>query len=106
HRSAKLDFIGVEDGQVRYDLSYADGRQETVLVEKALISVGRTPNVMDLGLEHTGIDRDPVNGNILVNGTSTSLPNIHVVGDATASNMLVNLGEMEGRHVVERIWSG
>jgi dihydrolipoamide dehydrogenase len=34
------------------------------------------------------------------------VPHIHVVGDATGSNMLVNLGEMEGRHAVERIWAG
>lgn len=106
HRSAKLERIAVEDGQVAYDLSYTDGRKETVHVEKALLSVGRTPNLEGLGLEHTGIERDPANGLLRVNDTRTSLHNIHVVGDATATNMLVNLGEMEGRHAVERIWAG
>lgn len=106
HRSAKLDRIAVEDGQVRYDLSYADGRKETVRVEKALLSVGRCPNVEGLGLELAGVETDPATGTIRVNDTSTSRPNVHVVGDATASNMLVNLGEMEGRHAVERIWAG
>ncbi|HNR54046.1 MAG TPA: NAD(P)/FAD-dependent oxidoreductase [Flavobacteriales bacterium] len=106
HRSAKLEHIAVEDGAVRYDLSYTDGRVETVRVEKALLSVGRTPNIEGLGLEHTGILRDATTGLIQVSDTRTSVPNIHVVGDATATNMLVNLGEMEGRHAVERIWQG
>ncbi|HPF89193.1 MAG TPA: NAD(P)/FAD-dependent oxidoreductase [Flavobacteriales bacterium] len=106
HRSAKLEHIAVEDGAVRYDLSYTDGRVETVRVEKALLSVGRTPNIEGLGLEHTGIHRDATTGLIRVNDTRTSASNIHVVGDATATNMLVNLGEMEGRHAVERIWQG
>lgn len=106
HRSAKLEHIAVEDGAVRYDLSYTDGRVETVRVEKALLSVGRTPNIEGLGLEHTGILRDATTGLIQVSDTRTSVSNIHVVGDATATNMLVNLGEMEGRHAVERIWQG
>lgn len=106
HRSAKLDRIAVVNGLVRYDLSYADGRQETVEVEKALLSVGRCPNVEGLGLDHVGVAVNPANGSIVVNDTRTSQPHIHVVGDATATNMLVNLGEMEGRHAVERIWAG
>ena len=106
HRSAKLDRIAVVNGEVEYALSYADGRTESVRVEKALLSVGRTPNVEGLGLEHASVGTDPVTGLIRVNDTMTSQPHIHVVGDATATNMLVNLGEMEGRHAVERIWAG
>jgi dihydrolipoamide dehydrogenase len=106
HRSAKLERLLVENGQVRYDLSYADGRSETLHVEKALLSVGRIPNVEGLGLEHAGVEVDPSNGLIRVHDTRTSQPHVHVVGDATATNMLVNLGEMEGRHAVERIWAG
>jgi len=106
HRSAKLERIAIINGEVEYELVYADGRNEVVRVEKALLSVGRTPNVEGLGLELAGVSTDPINGSIQVNDTSTSRPNIHVVGDATAANMLVNLGEMEGRHAVERIWAG
>lgn len=106
HRSAKLDHIAVVNGEVEYTLSYADGRSEMVRVEKALLSVGRTPNVEGLGLEHAGVATDPTNGLIRVTDTRTSQPHVHVVGDATATNMLVNLGEMEGRHAVEHIWAG
>ncbi len=106
HRSAKLENIEVVGGEVEYQLSYPDGRTESVRVEKALLSVGRMPNVEGLGLDRAGVSTDAKTGLIHVNGTRTSQPHIHVVGDATASNMLVNLGEMEGRHTIERIWTG
>jgi dihydrolipoamide dehydrogenase len=104
HRSAKLERIAVVNDHVEYLLSYPDGRTETVQVEKALLSVGRIPNLQGLGLETTGMDMDPARNIPLIKGTDTSVPHIHVVGDATGSNMLVNLGEMQGRHVVSRIW--
>jgi dihydrolipoamide dehydrogenase len=91
---------------VEYTLSNADGRTETVQVEKALLSVGRMANLDGLGLELTGLHLDPATGLVSVEDTSTAQPHIHIVGDATGSNMLVNLGEMEGRHAVERIWAG
>lgn len=106
HRSATLDRIQVVDQEVEYSLSYADGRTETVRVEKALLSVGRVANLGGLGLEQAGLPIDPKSGLIAVNDTSTAVPHVHVVGDATGTNMLVNLGEMEGRHAVERIWAG
>jgi len=105
HRSAKLDRIEVIGNEVEYAISYPDGRTEIVRVEKALLSVGRTPNVEKLGLDQASVATDPRTGAIVADGTRTSQPGIHVVGDATATNMLVNLGEMEGRHVVERIWA-
>lgn len=104
HRSAKLEHIHVVNGQVEYLLSYPDGRSEMVQVEKALISVGRIPNTLNLGLENAGVGLDPVTGSPNITGTDTSVAHIHVVGDATGSNMLVNLGEMQGRHVVSRAW--
>ncbi len=104
HRSAKLERIAVVDGEVEYHLSYPDGHQETVRVEKALLSVGRVPNLEGLGLAQAGIVLDPIKGTPVLVGSNTSVPHIHVVGDATGSNMLVNLGEMQGRHVVSRIW--
>ena len=105
HKSAKLERIERRDDHVEYELSYADGRRETVQVETALLSVGRAPNLDGIGLECSGVERDPKTGTVLVNDTRTSVPHIYIVGDATATNMLVNLGELEGRHAVERIWN-
>lgn len=102
HRSAKLEHIAVVDGQVEYILSYPDGRTETVTVEKALLSVGRTPVIHGLGLETAGVVFDPQRGAPVLQGNQTSVPHIHIVGDATGSNMLVNLGEMQARYVVAK----
>lgn len=108
HRQAKLESIApiapdACGNEVEYALSYPDGRRETVRVEKALLSVGRVANTATLDLAAAGVRTDPKSGNIVVDGTATSAPHIHAVGDATGTNMLVNLGEMEGRHAVERI---
>lgn len=106
HRQARLEKIATVNGEVEYRLSYSDGRTETVRVEKALLSVGRTANVESLGLVEAGVNSDPKSGNIVVNDTRTSQAHIHVVGDASGTNMLVNLGEMEGRHAVEQLCNG
>ena len=103
HRSAKLERIEAFPHGVEYELSYPDGRTESVTVEKALLSVGRIPNIDRLGLREAGVELDVKTGNIIVDDTRTSQPHIYAVGDATGQNMLVNLGEMEGRHAVERI---
>ncbi|MBL0127323.1 MAG: NAD(P)/FAD-dependent oxidoreductase [Flavobacteriales bacterium] len=101
HRQAQLERIANVDGEVEYHLSYPDGHTETVRVEKALISVGRVANTGSLDLAAAGVRTDPKTGNIVVTDTRTTMPHIHAVGDATGKNMLVNLGEMEGRHAVE-----
>jgi dihydrolipoamide dehydrogenase len=103
HHGARLERMVAVPGGVEYTLSYADGRRETVTVERAMLSVGRIPNIEDIGLEHTGVRMDTTRGLIAVDDTRTSVPHIRVVGDATGSNMLVNLGELEGRHAAEAI---
>lgn len=103
HRGARLERMTALPDGVEYTLAYADGRTETVVVERALLSVGRVPNLEDIGLEHIGVRMDTAKGLIAVEDTRTSVPHIHVVGDATGTNMLVNLGELEGRHAAEAI---
>jgi dihydrolipoamide dehydrogenase len=103
HRNAKLDRIEALPHGVDYTISFPDGCTEQVTVDKALVSVGRVPNIEGLDLHLAGVDLDARTGNIIVDDTRTSRSHIYAVGDATGTNMLVNLGEMEGRHAVERI---
>jgi len=105
HHNAKLERLTVLDdgppgGRVAYELSYPDGRRETLHVSKALLSIGRLANTDRIGLELAGVDMDD-RGQPILKGTATSVAHIHMVGDATGGNMLVNLGESEGRHAVE-----
>ena len=103
HRGSSLEKMSIVDGQVEYVLNYQDGRHETYTVDKALISVGRVSNHENLGLEAAGVllnDR----GCIDDEHTRSNVPNIYAVGDFTADISLVNVGELEGRHAVERMF--
>ena len=103
HHGSSLESMEIENGQVKYVLTYEDGRKEVHYVEKALVSVGRIPNIEGLGLEEVGVKMGP-RSNIIDDDTQTTVPHIYAVGDLTADICLVNVGELEGRHAVERIY--
>lgn len=102
HRNSKLIRMEIKNGRVEYELEYTDGVNEIFNVEKALVSVGRIPNLEDLWE-----DKVPINiskRGIEDNDTQTNISNIYAVGDLTADISLVNVGELEGRYAVERIF--
>lgn len=102
HRNSKLVDMKVENDKVVYTLEYNDGSKEIFLVEKALVSVGRVPCYENLFDESLGIEID--NRGIINDLTKTSVDNIFAVGDITADISLVNVGELEGRYAIERIF--
>lgn len=102
HRNSRLIELRVVDGEVEYQLEYNNGRKELFHVEKALVSIGRVPNYENLGLEKLGVKMDA--RGIVDELTQTSISNIYAVGDITADIALVNVGELEGRYAVERIF--
>jgi len=102
HRNSRLVRMEVKHERVEYELEYNDGSMEIFNVEKALVAVGRTPNYEDLW-------EDAVNISISKRGiedkdTQTNVSNIYAVGDITADISLVNVGELEGRYAVEKIF--
>lgn len=103
HRNSKLVRMEVKNNQVEYELQYNDGHNEVFQVERALVSVGRVVNVEGLGLEDVGVELLE-NGTVKNDDSQTTVPNIYAVGDLTADISLVNVGEMEGRHAVEKIF--
>ncbi len=102
HRNSKLVDMRVENQMVVYTLEYTDGSKEVFKVEKALVSVGRVPNYHGLIDESLGVKMD--GRGIIDDRTQTSVPNIYAVGDITADISLVNVGELEGRYAIERIY--
>jgi dihydrolipoamide dehydrogenase len=42
---------------------------------------------------------------VIANDTQTTVPHIYAAGDATEDVALVNVGEIEGRHAIERLYS-
>ncbi len=103
HRNSQLVRMDIVDGKVEYELEYDDGRKSIFHVEKALVSVGRVPNYENLW-EDGQVDVALTNRGIEDNDTQTSVSNIYAVGDITADIALVNVGELEGRYAVEKIF--
>ncbi len=102
HRNSRLISMEIVHGEVNYTLEYDDGSKEVFRVEKALVSVGRVPNYEDLFDESVGVKLDE--RGIIDDLTSTSVDNIYAVGDITADISLVNVGELEGRYAIEKIY--
>ncbi len=102
HRNSRLIGMKTINNRVEYELEYTDGSRETFNVEKALVSVGRIANLEDLWDDKVGIDISK--RGIDNNDTQTNVPNVYAVGDLTADISLVNVGELEGRYAVERIF--
>lgn len=104
HRQAKLIAMQrLPTGMVEYTIEHATGGRETIVVEKALISVGRVPNTESLDLDKAGVQLHQPGGHIVDEDTRTSVSHIYAVGDVTLDIALVNVGEIEGRHAAERI---
>ena len=103
HHNSKLVDMKIVDGRVAYELKYTDGHREKFNVEKALVSVGRVPNIEGLWNENVNIKISK--RGIESNETQTNIPNIYAVGDITADTALVNVAEEEGRFAIEKMYS-
>jgi dihydrolipoamide dehydrogenase len=96
HGSSNLKRMEVVDGEVEYELVHQDGSTEVIRVEKALLSVGRVPNVESLNLENAGVQM--------------SRRGLHIEDIDTQTNIsghlaLVNVGEREARHAVVKMFA-
>lgn len=86
--------------QIKVELQ-TDGKHVTELYDRVLVSVGRTPNCEDLGLENTKATRDE-KGFIKVNERQqTGDPAIYAIGDVTGGLMLAHKAAKEARIAVE-----
>lgn len=103
HHGASLKRMEVINGRVEYELEYKSGTKELITVDKALISIGRVPNVENIGLENAGVNLNE-RGSIWDDDTQTNISNIFVAGDVTTEVALVNVGEREARHAVVRMF--
>ena len=63
-------------GEVEYELKYIDGSTEVIRVEKALLSIGRIPNIESLNIEKAGVKMSKRGVHIGDDDTRTNIPNI------------------------------
>ena len=78
-----------------------NSKEETIEVDKVLVSVGRKPYTDGLNLQKIGIKKDS-KGTIEVNNKfQTSVSNIYAIGDVIKGPMLAHKAEEEGIAVAE-----
>lgn len=101
---------GVKIGEVKataksVTVSYTDaaGAEHKLVVDKLIVSIGRTPNVDGLGVETVGLKLDERGFIAVDNDCKTNLPGVWAVGDVVRGPMLAHKAEEEGVAVAERI---
>jgi dihydrolipoamide dehydrogenase len=73
------------------------------LYDRVLVSVGRTPNLANLGLENTQVSKDD-KGFIRCNAQQqTEDPNIYAIGDANGGALLAHRASKEAKIAVEAL---
>ena len=77
HHNASLLRLEKKGSGVEYELEYKDGRKEVIQVEKALLSVGRVPNIESLGIDNAGVTMSKRGIHIGDEDTRTNIPNIY-----------------------------
>lgn len=102
HRNSRLTRMEIKHERVEYELEYDDGTSGVFNVAKALVAVGRIPNYEELWDDNVPISISK--RGIEDSDTQTNVSNIFAVGDITADISLVNVGELEGRYAVEKIF--
>ncbi|MBV9462988.1 MAG: dihydrolipoyl dehydrogenase [Verrucomicrobiae bacterium] len=90
----------VQAAEIRLDggsLTLHDGR--TIMAEKILVSVGRVPNLSDLGLEREGVRSDRF---IEVSDfMETSSPGIYAIGDLVGRSPLAHVASAQARVAID-----
>ncbi len=101
--SAGLRDIVKKPGHLEVILDFKDGHSEVIEADAALISIGRTFELNNLGLESLGINiKKP--GHLKTDENCRLKDNIYAAGDITHHPALVNIAEMEGRYAVKHMF--
>ena len=93
---AKVENIQKTGSSVRFTLTSANGKSESMETDKILIAVGRKPLTDAIGLENTRVETD--RGFIKVNQfQQTAEPGVYAIGDVVAGTpQLAHVATMEG----------
>jgi dihydrolipoamide dehydrogenase len=90
--NTKIENVSIKEDGVHASLS--TGKELTA--EKMLVSIGRTFNSDNIGLEAAGIKRGDRSEIIVNSGMETNIPGIYAVGDVTGGILLAHMASREG----------
>jgi len=100
---AKVENVQKTDTGVRFTVTLAGGKQETVEAEALLVAIGRKPNTENIGLEGTRVQLD--RGFIKVDPFQrTGEPGVYAIGDIVAGTpQLAHVATAEGMVAIAHI---
>ena len=100
-----VKIASVTKGADNVTIAYADakGAEQTLVVDKLIVSIGRVPNTIGLNPEAVGLALDERGAIVVDDDCKTNLPNVWAVGDVVRGPMLAHKAEEEGVAVAERI---
>jgi dihydrolipoamide dehydrogenase len=90
----------IDEQQVSYTTK--EGEQKTLPAERVLMSVGRVPNLGNLGLEEARLDFDR-RGIKVDEQMRTNLPNVYAIGDVTGLSQLAHSATRMGEVALNTI---
>lgn len=81
----------------------AGAGEQSAVVDKLIVSIGRGPNTAGIGLEHSGVHLDD-RGFVTVDGNlRTSMPGVYAAGDVVDTPALAHVGFAEAIVIVKTI---
>ena len=100
--NAKVTQLKPLDGGIEVRMTIG-GEEKREVYDRVLVSIGRTPNGQDLGLEKTKVQVDP-KGFIQIDARGrTAEPDIYAIGDVTGGMMLAHKASKDAKAAVNAI---
>jgi len=96
--------VRVENGVKILDTAN-DAARYRIDADEILLSIGRTPNVADLGLAAAGIAFDPAKGIVVDDFLRTTNPRVYAAGDVCLSLRFTNAAEASARMAVQNAFA-
>lgn len=103
HTGVKIGQVAVDGKSVSVPYTDSKGKEQSLVVDKLIVSIGRVPHVDGLGVETVGLKLDDRGFVVVDEDCQTNLPNVWAVGDVVRGPMLAHKAEAEGVAVAERI---
>jgi dihydrolipoamide dehydrogenase len=101
HEGARL--TGIE-GTSELTLTWDAGNgEQSVTVDRLIVSIGRSPNTAGIGLEGSGIELDDGGCVVVDEQLRTTVAGVYAAGDVVATPALAHVGFAEGIVVVKTI---
>jgi dihydrolipoamide dehydrogenase len=101
--SVKISKVTKGKNDVTVAYTDAKGAEQTLAVDKLIVSIGRVPNTIGLNPDAVGLKLDERGAIVVDEECKTNLPGVWAVGDVVRGPMLAHKAEEEGVAVAERM---